>query len=96
MAWAVLPELAVGFWFYGIVWARLTAAAPFGRSFLQSAGNVWLCFMGYTIWLGFFPPTRSKSWTEWGAWILVIAGLVAILVRSPWLERPAELTSLLR
>ena len=39
-----------------------------------------MLFMGYSIWLGFFPPTGSKSWLEWGAWILVIAGLIAVLV----------------
>ncbi len=92
-AWAILPEFVVGFWFYGIIWARLTAVVPLGRSFLQSAGNLWLLFMGYTIWLGFFPPTGSKSLREWGAWALVIAGLGAILVIEPW--RPAELACLL-
>jgi hypothetical protein len=87
---AVLPSIAAGFWFYGIVLARLAAAAPLGRSFLQSAGNLWVLFIGYTVWLAFFPPRGSRSMVEWGAWILVIAGLVATLVVYP---RPSEHTS---
>jgi hypothetical protein len=77
---SVVPVIVAGFWFYGIVLARLADAAPLGRTFSESAGNLWVLFMGYSIWLGFFPPTGSKSWLEWGAWILVIAGLIAVLV----------------
>jgi len=58
---AVLPPIAAGFWFYGIVFARLAFATPFGRSFLQSAANWYVLFLGYTIWLGFFPPIGGKS-----------------------------------
>jgi hypothetical protein len=54
----------------------LAAAAPLGRSFPQSAGNFYVLFLGYTIWLGFFPPTGYKSALDWGAWVLVIAGLI--------------------
>jgi hypothetical protein len=78
----VVPMIAADFWFYGIVLVRLAAVAPVGRTFNQSAGNLWLLFMGYSIWLGFFPPTERKSWSEWGAWILVIVGLVATLVAT--------------
>jgi hypothetical protein len=82
---AVLPPIAAGFWFYGIVFARLVAAGPLGRSFLQSAGHLYLLFLGYTIWLGFFPPTGAKSALDWGAWVLVIASLIALLiVLPPW------------
>jgi hypothetical protein len=42
-------------------------------------------FLGYTIWLGFFPPTGNKSALDWGAWVLVIADLIALLiVLAPW------------
>jgi hypothetical protein len=82
---AVLPPIVAGFWFYSIVLWRLAAAAPLGRSFPQSAGNFYVLFLGYTIWLGFFPPTGDKSALDWGAWVLVISGLVALLiVFSPW------------
>jgi hypothetical protein len=82
---AILPPIAAGFWFYGIVLTRLAAAAPLGRSFPQSAGNFYVLFLGYTIWLGFFPPTSDKSALDWGAWVLVIAGLIALLiVLPPW------------
>jgi hypothetical protein len=82
---AVLPPIVAGFWFYSIVLWRLAAAAPLGRSFPQSAGNFYVLFLGNTIWLGFFPPTGDKSALDWGAWVLVISGLVALLiVLSPW------------
>ena len=82
---AVVPPIAAAFWFYGIVFSRLVAAAPLGRSFVQSAVNLYLLFLGYTIWLGFFPPTGDKSVLDWGAWVLVIAGLIALLiVVPPW------------
>jgi hypothetical protein len=78
----VLPAIGVGFWFYGIVLARLADLGPLGRSFNERAGNLWSLFIGYSIWLGFFPPTGSKSWLEWGVWMLVIVGLVATLVAA--------------
>jgi hypothetical protein len=82
---AVIPPIAAALWFYGIVLWRLAVAAPLGRSLLQSAGNLWVLFLGYTIWLGFFPPTGDKSAFDWGAWVLVIAGLIALLiVLPPW------------
>jgi hypothetical protein len=55
---------------------------PLGRSFNERAGNLWLAFIGYSIWLGFFPPTGSKSWLDWGVWMLVVVGLVATLVAA--------------
>jgi hypothetical protein len=79
---AVLPALAVGFCFYGIVLARLATVGPFGHSFHQTAGNLWLLFVGYSIWLGFFPPAGNKSWVEWGAWLLVIIGLAATIAAA--------------
>jgi hypothetical protein len=82
---AVVPPIAAAFWFCGIVFARLVAAAPIGRSFVQSAVNLYLLFLGYTIWLGFLPPTGHRSVLDWGAWVLVIAGLIALLiVVPPW------------
>lgn len=79
---AILPPIAAAFCFYGIVLARPAAAAPLGRSFLQSAGNFYVHFLGYTIWLGFFPPTGDNSALDWGA---RIAGLIALLiVLPPW------------
>jgi len=79
---AVLPAIGVGYWFYGIVLARLADVGPLGRSFNERAGNLWLLFIGYSIWLGFFPPTGSKSWLEWGVWMLVVVGLVATLIAA--------------
>jgi hypothetical protein len=77
--------MAADFWFYGIVFARLAAAGPLGRSSLGSAANLWLLFMGYSIWLAFFPPRGSKSVVDWSAWLLVIAGLIGMLiVFPPW------------
>jgi hypothetical protein len=85
---ALFPAaLAAGFWFFGIVLVRLAAVAPLGRSFWETTGNhrnLWLLFIGYSTWLGFFPPTGSKSAVEWGAWVLVIAGLVAVIIFLPW------------
>ena len=79
----VLPPIAAALWFYAIVLARLAAAAPLGRSFLQSAGNFYVLFLGYTMWLGFFPPTGDRSALDWGAWVLVIASLIALLILLP-------------
>jgi hypothetical protein len=82
---ALFPAaIAAGFWFFGIVLVRLAAVAPLGRSFWETTGNLWLLFIGYSTWLGLFPPTGSKSAVEWGAWVLVIAGLVAVIIFLPW------------
>jgi hypothetical protein len=82
---AIVPPIAATFWFYGIVFGRLVAAAPLGRSFVQSAVNLYLLFLGYTIWLGLFPPAGDRSVLDWGAWVLVIAGLIAtLIVVPPW------------
>jgi hypothetical protein len=37
---ALVPALAVGFWFFGIVLVRLAAVAPLGRSFWETTGNL--------------------------------------------------------
>ena len=85
IAIAIVPPIVATFWFYGIIFARLVAAAPLGRSFVQSIVNLYLLFLGYTIWLGLFPPTGDRSVLNWGAWVLVIAGLIAaLLVVPPW------------
>lgn len=95
---ALVPALAAGFWFFGIVLVRLAAVAPLGRSFWETTGNLWLLFIGYGTWLGLFPPTGSKSAVEWGAWVLVIASLVAVIIpprdgsAGGGLEMPQPLT----
>ena len=81
---ALVPALAAGFWFFGIVLVRLAAVAPLGRSFWETTGNLWLLFIGYGTWLGLFPPTGSKSAVEWGVWVLVIVGLVTVIIFLPW------------
>jgi hypothetical protein len=80
IAIVMIPMLVAGCWFYGIVLARVLAAAPVGRSLSIAAVRLLVLFMGYTVWLAVLPPTSRRSWLDWTAWVLVLAGLLSILV----------------
>ncbi len=76
--------LAAGFWFFGIVLVRLAAVGPWAGHSGRRPATCGCSFIGYSTWLGLFPPTGIKSAVEWGAWVLVIAGLVAVIIFLPW------------
>jgi hypothetical protein len=77
---AMIPVLVAGGWFYGLVLIRVLAVSAARRSLLAWVGSLWLLFMGYTIWLGWFPPTSPRRWLDWSAWVLAVACAVAAVV----------------
>jgi hypothetical protein len=79
----VVPPMVAGVWFYGVVLLRLWRAGPLGRSFVGSLANLWILFIGYTIWLGFLPPRKGDPAIGWVVWLLVLVVAGAALVVVP-------------